>query len=312
MANEEHLSVLLQGSLHWNEWRHANPEIKPDLRKADLHEADLSGVNLSGAVLIDADLHEACLKGANLESANLRRADLHQADLRSASLHRAILAKTDLRDANLGEANIREADMRETRLAGAILDGADLAGAVLHKEGFRYVSLHNDRPQATPGPAATGSTPGAADSTASPASAKGPNLKLALAGGSLLLAVALVGFLVSRPTPQVDARVSQAVSKAVGTSSGVDAVEIDGQALILRSGREKVESGMYLDLLKTACQALEKMEQASALQEIRITNNSGQEGWIYGAPQECGAILTKPAALTGLWIAAHTKPIRKR
>jgi uncharacterized protein YjbI with pentapeptide repeats len=302
MANEEHLNLLLQGSQPWNEWRSANPEIKPDLRKADLHEMDLKGANLSRAVLIDADLHGARLQGAKLAEANLRRADLHQTDFQSADLHRAILAKTDLRDANLRGADVREADLREARLSGATLEGADLAGAILHKDGFRYVSAHTNRPPAT----SAGATP--APAAAAP---RGLNRKLAVAAGGSLLALALVGLVISRPARQVDARVSQAVSKAVASSAGIDTVFVEGQALTLRSGKEKVESGQYLDLLKTACEALEKLGPTSGLQEIRITNQSGQEGWVYGAPEKCAEILAKPAALTGLSIAAHTKPIRK-
>jgi hypothetical protein len=307
MANEEHLSVLLQGRQQWNEWRDANPAVKPDLRKADLHAADLSGVNLSRALLNDADLHQACLRGANLAGANLRRADLRQTDFQSADLHGAVLAKTDLRDANLKEADIREADMREARLPGAVLDGADLKGAVLNKDGFRYISLHND--QLHPAPDAFPVTLVAAEPAVA---AKGPHLKLALAGGGLLLAMGLGGFIVTRPARPVDARVPQAVSKAIGASSGVESVEVEGQALILRSGRQQIESSMYLGLLKTACEALQQMQPASGLREIRITNQNGQEGWIFGAPEKCGEVLTKPPALTALSIAADTKPIRKQ
>jgi Pentapeptide repeats (8 copies) len=308
VANEEHLSVLLQGRQQWNDWRDANPEVKPDLRNADLHEADLSGVNLSHAVLIDADLHEAILQGANLAGANLRRADLRATNFRNADLHRAILAKTDLRNANLKEADIREADMRGARLPGADFGGADLKGAVLNKDGFRYVSTYNDQLQTT----AAGSSSPAANKALEPAAAKGPRLKLALAAGGLLLAVGIVGLSVSRPTREVDARITAAVAEAVGASGGVFVVEVEGQALILRSGSKKVESGRYLGLLKTACQALDKMGPESGLREIRITNQSGEEGWVYEAPEQCGEILTKPPALTSLSIAAHTKPIRKR
>ncbi len=313
MANDEHLSVLLQGPQQWNRWRDANPEVKPDLRQADLHEAELSGVNLSYAALIGADLHQACLQGANLEGANLRHADLRGTNLRNADLHQAILAKTDLRDAHLNGADIREADLREARLPGADLAGADLKGAVLHKAGFEYVSLHTDclpsgHPHGGAGPAAR-SRPALAYLTAKPAPAATRKLALAAA---LTLALGVVGFLVLRPADPVDARVSQAVAAAVGKTSGVDSVQLEGQALILRSGRQTIESGMYLDLLKTACRVLEEMESASGLREIRIVNQSGQEGWVYEAPEQCATILTKPPALTALSIAAHTRPIRKQ
>jgi uncharacterized protein YjbI with pentapeptide repeats len=322
MAKEDHLSVLLQGREPWNEWRDANPQVKPDLRRADLHEAELSQMNLSRAVLIDADLHHACLKEANLAGANLRRANLRETDFQSADLHGAILAKADLRDANLKEADVRDADLREACLTGAVLEGADLKGAVLHEEGFRYVAVHNDKaraahPAASSTRAAAVSTANAATATSSsgePArtGAKRLSLKLGLAGAGLVVALGVGGLLVSRSSDRRDARVSEAVSTAVGASSAVDSVTVEGEALILRSGRPKVESGMYLGLLKTACQALGKMEETSGLREIRITNQSGEEGWIYGAPEKCGEILSKPAALTGLSIAAYTQPIRRQ
>jgi hypothetical protein len=33
MANEKHLSILMQGVEAWNQWRRENPKIKPNLRK---------------------------------------------------------------------------------------------------------------------------------------------------------------------------------------------------------------------------------------------------------------------------------------
>jgi hypothetical protein len=272
--------------------------------------------------LIDADLHRACLKEANLAGANLRRANLRETDLQGANLRGAILAKTDLRDANLKQADVRQADLREASLTGAALDGADLKGALLHEEGFRYVSAPDDRaraaisaePPARTARVSTASAAIAATAVAEPPPAGGKSLtfKFGLAGGGLLLALGAVGLLVSRSPRPADDRVSQAVSKAVAASSGLDSVKVEGEALILRSGRAKVESGMYLGLLKTACGALQEMEPASGLREIRITNSSGEEGWIYRAPEKCGEILSKPAGLTALSIAANTQPIRKR
>ena len=234
MANEEHLSVLLQGPQRWNEWRDANPEVQPDLR--------------------------------------------------------------------------------ESRLPGALMEGADLHGAVLNKDGFRYVSMHNDRLKAraqavaAAGAARAPASLPAIDSLPAP---KSGSLKVALAAGVVLLVAGFVGFWVLSPRNRADPAVSQAVSEAIANETGIDSVEIEGQTLILRSRRATVESGMYLNLLKTACQALGRMESGGELRAIRITNRGDDEGWVYSAPEKCGEILTKPAALISLSIAADTEPIRK-
>jgi hypothetical protein len=316
MANEEHLSLLLQGAQRWNGWRDANPEVQPDLRKADLHEAELSGAKLSRAVLIDADLHQACLKEANLAGANLRRADLRNTDLQRANLHGATLAKTDLREANLSGADLREADLREARLPGAILEGANLKGAVLSKEGIQYASMHDARLKAPPRPRTTASAskPAPARQEVSDPLVPEPkkqSLKVALAAGVVLLVSGFLGFWALSPPNDVQRPLSEAASASAAQESGVDSFVIEGQTLILRSGHAKVESGMYLSLLKNACQALSEMDLTNPLHAIRITNRGGDEGWVYNTPQQCGEILAKPTALTSLSIAANTTPIQK-
>ena len=302
MADQAQLGLLLLGRQQWNEWREANPAIRPDLRKADLHETDLNGANLSDAVLIDANLQRADLRGANLVSANLRRADLRESNFQQANLHGAILARTDLRDANLRSADIREADLRDARLPGAILEGANLSGAVLNKEGYRYVAQHS-------GPVDTVRATERAVEAGLPAH-KSRYLKTALAASGLMIGLALAGLLTSRQTARVDPRLEEAAAEAIGGNSGVDLVEMQDQALILRSGLASIDSGTYLNLLKTACQTVQDMDPpASGLREIRIINQDGQQGWIYGAPEKCGEIMSTPAILSGLSIAAHTKPI---
>jgi hypothetical protein len=47
------------------------------------------------------------------------------------------------------------------------------------------------------------------------------------------------------------------------------------------------------------------------LREIRIVNHSGEQGWVYNAPEKCVQIVGTSPALTGLSIAAHTRPIRQ-
>jgi hypothetical protein len=116
MANDEHLALLRQGSVIWNEWRERSPGEKPDLNTADLTNTDLS---------------EAHLNGANLSGADLSRADLSGADLSRADLSRADLSEADVRWADLGEANLGGADLSGADLSGADLNGANLGGAAL-------------------------------------------------------------------------------------------------------------------------------------------------------------------------------------
>jgi uncharacterized protein YjbI with pentapeptide repeats len=141
VANEADVKILKQGVEAWNEWREADPENRPDLRKADLSGADLSKANLSEADLSGADLRKAKLSSADLrlvelswadlsmakiDGADFRLAHLHRADLHGADLHEANLCPVDLEGANLGWTNLSRAN-----LSGAVLTRADLTGAQL-------------------------------------------------------------------------------------------------------------------------------------------------------------------------------------
>jgi len=47
MANEKHLSILMQGLEAWNQWRRENPKIKPNLKGADLSGSSLDWFDFS-------------------------------------------------------------------------------------------------------------------------------------------------------------------------------------------------------------------------------------------------------------------------
>ena len=156
MANEEHLALPKQGVEAWNQWRAANPGIRPDLSEAHLARENLRGANLSRAALDEAeltlaDLSQADLRGANLwaarligahlhgadlSGANLTDANLHQANLFKANLHRASLFK-----ANLHRASLHQANLFRVSLFGADLFGADLSGANLSRADLTAVRL---------------------------------------------------------------------------------------------------------------------------------------------------------------------------
>lgn len=101
-ADPVHLEMLREGVEKWNEWRAANPEIRPNLRLAVLSGSTLDNFDLRGAFLNRAQLTNARLKGAHLEGANLDSANLEGAILRDAHLEGATLE-----EANLGGADLR-------------------------------------------------------------------------------------------------------------------------------------------------------------------------------------------------------------
>ncbi len=151
MADEQHLKILKQGVMAWNQWRIDNPDVKPNLTRTDLAGMDLSGANLTGAEVSEADisgsylsgvyLNGANLYGANLFGSNLSGAtgrgaffiqsDLVRADFSSADLSGAWLSKADLSKANLSNANLRQVDLSDADITGAHLNGADLGEATL-------------------------------------------------------------------------------------------------------------------------------------------------------------------------------------
>ena len=157
MANQEHLDFLGRGVAEWNEWRAANPKVKPDLSGtvfrsgydvsgADLSEtnmtrSDLSGVTLNGASLRGAVLVSAYLCAVDLTEADLTGCDLTCANLMYATLQRAVLDGADLTCANFARADLAGAKIRGTKLYGATLAEADLEGADLSNSQVYGVSV---------------------------------------------------------------------------------------------------------------------------------------------------------------------------
>jgi uncharacterized protein YjbI with pentapeptide repeats len=110
MTNPMHFEQLSLGVVAWNQWREANPKIRPDLRGAYLNGVSLPRINLQDADLRYAFLFRADLRFANLDSAVLIGADLIQARLEQANLVQAALSGAYLTHADLSYANLTGAD----------------------------------------------------------------------------------------------------------------------------------------------------------------------------------------------------------
>lgn len=148
MSNPEHLEILRKGISAWNEWRVANPHVRPDLSAADLPAGDLSRADLRRANLSGADLSRSDLTGVNLTGANLGRADLSDANLCETncfgtSLRESNLFRAKLCQAKLCHADFRGANLSQADLSGANLSGADLRGGNLSEANLSQAELSN-------------------------------------------------------------------------------------------------------------------------------------------------------------------------
>jgi hypothetical protein len=167
MANPQHLAALALGVAAFNQWRHENPGLTPDLAGGGLEpllapggplwdpkgqRPDLSGIDLRGALLSQASLRGALLSGADLDGAHLLGADLREAVLVGASLRGALLGGADLRAAKASwlafntpggswQDHHGSATSHGACFQGAHLEGADLRGADLREADFMGASL---------------------------------------------------------------------------------------------------------------------------------------------------------------------------
>src|SRR5712692_2800520 len=131
MANEEHFSVLKQGTTAWNTWRNQHPPLQPDLSDTNLSDTNLSDADLTSADLTSANLSDADLSNGNLGSADLSGTNLGGARLGGADLSGTNLSNADLSNANLFAANLGGANLIAANLGGANLVGTNLREATL-------------------------------------------------------------------------------------------------------------------------------------------------------------------------------------
>ncbi len=136
MADQAHLTLIMQDIQQWNEWRQQRSYIVPDLSGANLSHANLSHADLRHTNLSHANLSAADLRHANLYSANLSHTNLSHANLFGAHLFGA-----DLFAANLYDADLRHASLYNTNLFGANLSHANLFGANLNEAGIGWTQM---------------------------------------------------------------------------------------------------------------------------------------------------------------------------
>ncbi len=152
MANPEHMKILKQGVVTWNQWRKENPDVIPDLSETDLSWADLKNANLQIAKLSESnlfrvDLSFTDLTAANLSWTNLAETELYETRLTSANLYGADLSGARFTGAMLSGAKFKKAKLIKANLVGAVLSdidffNADLTEANLARANLTRANLH--------------------------------------------------------------------------------------------------------------------------------------------------------------------------
>jgi len=141
VALTEHVEMLREDVVRWNQWRHRTRLARPDLKQADLagvhlvgadlRGADLSHANLEGAIIGEADLAYAKLDAANFEHANLVRSNMANVSGSQANFTRAFMDSVNLTDARLVGCRFAGAALNQAIMIRANLERADLSGSFL-------------------------------------------------------------------------------------------------------------------------------------------------------------------------------------
>jgi uncharacterized protein YjbI with pentapeptide repeats len=124
MANKEHFEIiqsLKKDPMAWNEWRKANPRVKPDLVGARIKLCELE------------DPYDGYLSGI----------DFHGADLRECDLESILFSNADFSNADLSNANLSDSNLTNARLLGAKLDYCNLANTDFSEAIMGFTSLHH-------------------------------------------------------------------------------------------------------------------------------------------------------------------------
>jgi uncharacterized protein YjbI with pentapeptide repeats len=134
MANEQHVQILSQGVLAWNQWRADNPKIRPDLKDISFRMSSPSmlGIDLSEANFRDTDLQNCDLYRAWLVNADFSGAELEYGGFGEATLGGAKFVEAELQEANFMKAHLFGADFTEAKISGSKFYGAFLEKAIFN------------------------------------------------------------------------------------------------------------------------------------------------------------------------------------
>lgn len=154
MANQDQISILLEGVDVWNKWRAENPNIIIDLSGADFSNTNLMRVHLDSANLEEINLSNSNLNFAHFHYSNLINANLHKAKIEGTMFEQTDLSGADLSNTSSAppviinprgtnapyfrEAKLIKANLTESWFYGADFDWADFSYAIIKNATFEF------------------------------------------------------------------------------------------------------------------------------------------------------------------------------
>lgn len=300
MANQHHLGVLEGGVYRWNNWRDEHPEAVPDLREAYLREADLSGFNLRGANLRGAMLMGANFSGADLREANLSRADLRFVEIGNARLTGAQLDKAKGAPPEMLRKAQRPGGLRSLFSSSTVpvLAGVMFgAAAALTVENLPSILPPGPEVNAAERPAAGNDLP-----ELGPPSNTSAHYEPALPREPKASPLRRTPTPAAPPARDVVSLLEEVRFPGWSVVSG----QLSGSVLTLRLDVPEVEEQTYLPTLAAVCGAMWGRPELGRINEIRIVNSDGLEGWAYDRPRNCPALIQAPKNMLRLAAGADS------
>lgn len=149
--NEEHVEKLLSGVKAWNEWRSANPGIRPNLSGLHLYagfKTDASGDYFEMTDLSGIDLRRAVMRGSKIRHFKMEASKFDGADLRCSewfgvNATGSSFLLTDLRNATISDSNLHGCQANSAKTSGLKLDAVRLSHANLRTVDLRDSSLES-------------------------------------------------------------------------------------------------------------------------------------------------------------------------
>lgn len=147
MANSEHVKIFKQGAKVWNEWRAANPTVRPDLSDAnfesDLHtyKSTYDCPEFTGYDLSRSNLNRIVARNSSFTNCFIAGSDINFSDLCFSSFNDCIFNEASIAVSKIGSASFNKCDFENANLSYCTAEETSFWGSRLISTNLSHMSL---------------------------------------------------------------------------------------------------------------------------------------------------------------------------